>query len=121
MVPGRAAGNHQLVEAGGQRFRSFRSGLDYAFIPSAHASEWMRSVLSRCVSQLDPSARPGLIAHGESMSLYRAGLKLALFLPLGVAMPPLRRAPSGFADVSSVFSQSSRIGATLDRTPVRKP
>lgn len=24
---------------------------------------------------------------GESMSLYRAGLKLALFLPLGVAMP----------------------------------
>ena len=26
-------------------------------------------------------------AVGESMSLYRAGLKLALFLPLGVAMP----------------------------------
>ena len=26
-------------------------------------------------------------AFGESMSLYRAGLKLALFLPLGVAMP----------------------------------
>jgi hypothetical protein len=26
-------------------------------------------------------------AIGESMSLYRAGLKLALFLPLGVAMP----------------------------------
>jgi hypothetical protein len=25
---------------------------------------------------------------GEPMSLYRAGLKLALFLPLGVAMPP---------------------------------
>jgi hypothetical protein len=25
---------------------------------------------------------------GESISLYRAGLKLALFLPLGVAMPP---------------------------------
>ena len=43
----RPAGNPQLVEAGGQRFRSFRSGLDYAFIHSAHASEWMRSVLSR--------------------------------------------------------------------------
>ena len=27
-------------------------------------------------------------AVGESMSLYRAGLRLALFLPLGVAMPP---------------------------------
>ena len=26
-------------------------------------------------------------AFGESMSLYRAGLKLAFFLPLGVAMP----------------------------------
>jgi len=26
-------------------------------------------------------------AVGESMSLYRAGLKLAFFLPLGVAMP----------------------------------
>ena len=47
----RLAGNHQLVEAGGQRFRSFRSGLDYAFIHSAHASEWMRSVLSRWPSQ----------------------------------------------------------------------
>ena len=30
---------------------------------------------------------PGASAFGESMSLYRAGLKLALFLPLGVAMP----------------------------------
>lgn len=28
------------------------------------------------------------VAFGESMSLYRAGLKLAFFLPLGVAMPP---------------------------------
>ena len=55
------------------------------------------------------------------MSLYRAGLRLALFLPLDVAMPPLtEEAPSGFADVSSVISQTSRFGATLDRTPVRK-
>ena len=29
-------------------------------------------------------------AVGESMSLYRAGLKLAFFLPLGVAMPSLQ-------------------------------
>jgi len=34
-----------------------------------------------------PSARPEHAALGESMSLYRAGLRLALFLPLGVAMP----------------------------------
>ncbi len=39
-------------------------------------------------------------AVGESMSLYRAGLKLAFFLPLGVAMPP--RGGEGFTDVSSV-------------------
>jgi hypothetical protein len=58
-------------------------------------------------------------AVGESMSLYRAGLKLAFFLPLGVAIAPLRM-QSGFTDVSSVISQSSRTGATLDRTPVRK-
>ena len=58
-------------------------------------------------------------AVGESMSLYRAGLKLALFLPLGVAMPPLQ-VPSGFTDVSSVINQPSRVDATLDRTPVRK-
>lgn len=56
---------------------------------------------------------PGTNAFGESMSLYRAGLKLALFLPLGVAMPLLLpEAPSGFTDVSSVFSHSSRSDAT---------
>ena len=58
-------------------------------------------------------------AVGESMSLYRAGLKLAFFLPLGVAMP-LVRVPSGFTDVSSVINQPLRVDATLDRTPVRK-
>ena len=61
------------------------------------------------------------LAVGESMSLYRAGLKLAFFLPLGVAMPSfVRKMPSGFTDVSSVINQPSRVGATLDRTPVRK-
>ena len=37
--------------------------------------------------QRNPSTRPGQQVHGEPMSLYRAGLRLALFLPLGVAMP----------------------------------
>ena len=44
------------------------------------------------------------------MSLYRAGLKLAFFLPLGVAIPLLE---SGFAYVTSVFIQASRPDATL--------
>ena len=35
----------------------------------------------------NPSTHPGQQVHGEPMSLYRAGLRLALFLPLGVAMP----------------------------------
>jgi hypothetical protein len=70
----------------------------------------------------DPSAHPDVSVFGESISLYRAGLKLALFLPLGVAMPPsVLTAPSGFTDVSSVFIRPLRADATLDRTPVRKP
>jgi hypothetical protein len=39
---------------------------------------------------------PGVSAFGESMSLYRAGLKLALFLPLGVAMPLSRESAVRF-------------------------
>ena len=49
----------------------------------------MRGVLSDIP---DPSARPPAVKPvGESMSLYRAGLKLAFFLPLGVATPSLAR------------------------------
>jgi hypothetical protein len=44
------------------------------------------------------------------MSLYRAGLRLALFLPLGVSMPPY--GGEGFTDVSSVFILPLRTGAT---------
>lgn len=80
----------------------------------------MRSVLSTDpISWILVPAQA--FAVGESMSLYRAGLKLAFFLPLGVAMPSSsRKMPSGFTDVSSVINQPSRVGATLDRTPVRK-
>jgi len=46
----------------------------------------MRSVLFRRAGEiLVPAQETNL--HGEPMSLYRAGLRLALFLPLGVAMP----------------------------------
>lgn len=43
---------------------------------------------------------------GEPMSLYRAALRLARLLPLGVAMAPPNpsNAPPGFADVSPVFT-----------------
>jgi hypothetical protein len=106
------------VEAGGQFTRGFRCGLDYAFIPCG-----MRSVLSgpSHMSRILVPARHACACFGESMSLYRAGLKLAFFLPLGVAMPSFsRKMPSGFTDVSSVINQPLRAGATLDRTPVRK-
>jgi hypothetical protein len=79
-----------MVEAGGQLTRSFRRGLDYAFILTGEPAS-MRSVLSggKLIFPSDPSAHPEPErVLGESMSLYRAGLKLALFLPLGVAMPP---------------------------------
>jgi len=47
------------------------------------------------------------------MSLYRAGLKLAFFLPLGVAMPSLYSNGEGSTDVSSVINHLLRAGATL--------
>ena len=44
------------------------------------------------------------------MSLYRAGLRLALFLPLGVAFAS--EDALGFTDVSSVFILPLRTDAT---------
>jgi hypothetical protein len=58
------------------------------------------------------------------MSLYRAGLRLALFLPLGVATDTLAEArmPSGFTDVSPVFHFTLTGECDpIDRTRVRKP
>ena len=81
-------------------------------LPELSVADAERVIRIDCIEP-DPSARPGRVAFGESMSLYRAGLKLAFFLPLGVAMPlALRQAPSGFTDVSSVFSHFSRSDAT---------
>jgi hypothetical protein len=47
-----------------------------------------------------------LLLLGEPMSLYRATLRFARLLPLGVAMLPVSPLPttSGFADVSPVFT-----------------
>jgi hypothetical protein len=66
----------------------------------------------------DPSNRSGKLPSG-SMSLYRAGLRLALFLPLGVAMLPcssyrVRRCEPRF------HSALTSRGNHTDRTRVRK-
>ena len=119
-VPGRLPGT-PMVEAGGQHFRGFRCGLDYAFILQVAIGLAGCGACYAATASRHPSARSGgCCLFSESMSLYRAGLKLAFFLPLGVTMPLSKTAPSGFSDVSSVLIRSSRIGATLDRTPVRK-
>ena len=82
-----------MVEAGGQYTHRFRDGLDYAFIRAAarHGCGASYPALPR-----NPSTRPGQQVHGEPMSLYRAGLRLALFLPLGVAMPPSEESADRF-------------------------
>jgi len=86
VVPGLATGNHALVEAGGQHIHGFRRGLDYAFIR-------LPARANGCGACYPAVRTSGILvlaqafAVGESMSLYRAGLKLAFFLPLGVAMP----------------------------------
>jgi hypothetical protein len=59
--------------------------------------------------RVDPSAGSGMFRLSRSMSLYRAGLGFAPFLPLGVAIPH----GLGFADVSPVFTLPSRAEATL--------
>ena len=99
-----------MVEAAGQLIQLFRVGRTMPS-PCPNDPDRVRSVLSiiRCRWILVPA--PCDCSHfSRSMSLYRAGLKLAFFLPLGVAIPLLE---SGFADVSSVVIQPSRADATL--------
>jgi len=58
------------------------------------------------------------------MSLYRAGLRLALFLPLGIAIAKTNKFifALGFTDVSPVihFTFTSKGDPCVDRTRVRK-
>ena len=109
-----------MVEAAGQLIHLFRDGPDYAFILQRR----MRGVLSvlACGRILVP-ARCASRAVSQPMSLYRAGLRLALFLPLGIAIPPAAYPPcgAGFADVSPVVTLPLRAEATItNRTRVRK-
>lgn len=68
------------MEAAGQLVLLFRTGLDYTFILSPGCGA--------CYSRqfaLNPSAGSAR-RLSRSMSLYRAGLELASFLPLGIAL-----------------------------------
>ncbi len=71
-----------MVEAAGQLIHLFRDGPDYAFI--------LRTGCGACYSPI-AAANPSsgslrFRAVSRPMSLYRAGLRFALFLPLGVAI-----------------------------------
>ena len=50
-----------MVEAGGQYIRSFRCGLDYAFIRAGFPA-WMRSVLCRYIRGILVSAQSVMLA-----------------------------------------------------------
>jgi len=83
MVPGRSPGTMDWWRRGDSCSAAFAAG--WTMPSSAHADA--ERVMPQRI-QRHPSARPERAALGESMSLYRAGLKLACFLPLGVTMPP---------------------------------
>ena len=102
-----------LVEAAGQLFRLFQGGLDYAFILSPGCGACYPAEF-----RLDPSSRSRNLRSG-SMSLYRASLRLALFLPLGVSMPPRGGARVRRCEPRYHSALSGR-GDRTDRTRVRR-
>lgn len=97
-----------MVEAAGQLVPvlSNRPGLYLHPVYSQDAGRVIRGV-----DPANPSAGSVLFELSRSMSLYRAGLRLALFLPLGVAMPSCDGA--GSTDVSPVFTLPLRVEATI--------
>ena len=123
LVPDRLSGREpSLVEAGGQHIPqlSLRAGLclhPRCFAQPADAERVIRTFEPVRILVL----APGNDAFGESMSLYRAGLKLALFLPLGVAMPLSRKSAVRFHRCELRCSVDlHRPTRPIDRTPVRK-
>ena len=106
-----------MVEAGGQRFRNFRCGLDYAFI-HAEAMDAERVIGTIVIPILVPA--PARWPRRVYESLQGRPEVGPLPTPRRRHAAILQMAPSGFTDVSSVFNRPSRAGATLDRTPVRK-
>ena len=67
---------------------AFATGWTMPSSTAAHAATMDAERLSGLAVNRILVPTQGIAAVGESMSLYRAGLRLALFLPLGVAMPP---------------------------------
>lgn len=112
MSPGQITGGPYVVEAAGQPVHLFRDGLDYAFILEIQDAERIigKFFIPILVSAHTPSGA------SESMSLYRAA-EVSLSLPLGVTMPfrvglmPFET-PSGFTDMSPVFTLSLQTRAT---------
>ena len=106
------------------RFRLFRDGLDYAFIPQSLAQLLERGVLSgQCAP--DPSAGSRLRRQPVYESLQGGPEVGPLSTPRRYRCrqlsPGRSMAPSGFADVSPVVTSPLRVKATLvDRTRVRK-
>jgi hypothetical protein len=84
-------GRRVMVEAAGQLIHLFRDGPDYAFI--------LRTGCGACypssVATNPSTGSRRLRAVSQPMSLYRAGLRFAPFLPLGVAIPPAAFPPCG--------------------------
>ena len=76
-----------MVEAAGQLIHLFRDGLDYAFILHAGCGACYPSASSGRILVTARCAHVPSSAVSRSISLYRAGLRFALFLPLGVAIP----------------------------------
>jgi hypothetical protein len=91
----RSPGRRVMVEAAGQLIHLFRDGLDYAFILHPGCGAYYPSIRSRRILVPARGAHGPSSAVSRSMSLYRAGLRLALFLPLGVAIPPAACPPCG--------------------------
>ena len=79
----------------------------------------MRGVLSALHGNIRRILVLALQLLGKPMSLYRATLRLARLLPLGVAMLSKRPFPttSGFADVSPVFTLRLPAKATCSIEP----
>ena len=110
-----------MVEAGGQFIYGFRRSLDYAFILQTASgpqdAERVMPRLHRGILVLAPRRKPLQRVYESLQGRPEVGL---LPTPRRYHAAAQQAAPSGFTDVSSVLIRSSRIGATLDRTPVRK-
>jgi len=108
-----------LVEAAGQRFHSFRNGLDYAFIQiplSPFRTGESRNLDAGRLIRLntaDPSARSSIKDQRTYESLQGSPGVCPLATPRRYHGILVVKMPSGFTDVSPVFTLPLRAKATL--------